>query len=98
VPENGKPKASEGRDTSLTTNRKGAADQIEGMGGTDRLSKAGNSALIEHTIAIRKDYNRPQLSCFLQLSKSAICPAVFYNAVSGFSRFIHVQKVQLKVT
>jgi hypothetical protein len=80
----GKPKASEGTDTWLTTNRKGAAGQIEKMGGTDELSQAKYSALIEHTIAIRKDYNSPQLSCFVQPSKSAICPAVFYNAVNGF--------------
>jgi hypothetical protein len=38
------------------------------------------------------------LSCCVQPSKSAFCPAVFYNAVSGFFRFIHVQKIQLKLT
>ena len=45
-------KASEGTDTVLTTNRKGAADQSVGVGSTDDLSESGNSALIEHTIPI----------------------------------------------
>jgi hypothetical protein len=39
-------------DTALTTNRKGEADQSVGVGSTDKLSRYGNSALIEHKISI----------------------------------------------
>ena len=48
----GRSKASEGTDTALTTNRKGEADQSVGVGSTDKLSRDGNSALIEHKISI----------------------------------------------
>jgi hypothetical protein len=54
--EMGRSKASKGTGigtcTALTTNRKGAAGQIVGVGSTDELSRSGNSALIEHTIPI----------------------------------------------
>ena len=39
-------------DTALTTNLKGEADQSVGVSSTDKLSRYGNSALIEHKISI----------------------------------------------